>query len=126
MNSDVYRNILSANLKSYAIKLIGRTFIMQQDNDPKHTAITTKEFIRGKKWKVSDWPSQSADYNPIERAFYLLKRRLKGETPGNKQQQLKEVKAWKSITKEESKSLVMAMGCRLDTVIASKGFATKY
>ncbi len=34
---------------------------MQQDNDPKHTAKTTKEFIRGKKWKVLDWPSQSPD-----------------------------------------------------------------
>lgn len=57
MNSEVYRNILSANLKKDATKLIGRSFIMQQDNDPKHTAKTTKEFIRGKKGKVSDWPS---------------------------------------------------------------------
>ena len=101
---------------------------MQQDNDPKHTANTTKEFIRGKKWKVLDWPSQSLDLNPIEHAFYLLKRRLKGVTPQNKQQ-LKgaAVKAWKSITKEECTSLVMSMGhSRLDAVIASKGFATKY
>lgn len=127
MNSEVYRNILSANLKKDATKLIGRSFIMQQDNDPKHTAKTTKEFIRGKKWKVLDWPSQSPDLNPIEHAFYLLKRRLKGVTPQNKQQ-LKEavVKAWKSITKEECKSLVMSMGHRLDAVIESKGFATKY
>ena len=95
--------------------------------DPKHTANTTKEFIRGKKWKVLDWPSQSPDLNPIEHAFYLLKRRLKGVTPQNKQQ-LKgaAVKAWKSITKEECTSLVMSMGHRLDAVIASKGFATKY
>ena len=56
---------------------------MQQDNDPKHTAKTTKEFIRGKKWKVLDWPSQSPDLNPIEHAFYLLKRKLKGVTPQN-------------------------------------------
>ena len=54
MNSEVYRNILSANLKKNASKLIGRSFIMQQDNDPKHTANTTKEFNRGKKWKVLD------------------------------------------------------------------------
>ncbi len=36
------------------------------------------------------------------------------------------VKAWKSITKEECKGLVMSMGHRLDAVIESKGFATKY
>ena len=98
---------------------------MQQDKDSKHTAKTTKEFIRSKKWTVLDWPSQSPDLNPIEHAFYLLKRRLKGVTPQNK---LKEaaLQAWKSITKEECKSLVMSMGHRLDAVIACKGFATKY
>ena len=103
MNSEVYRNILSANLKKDATKLIGRSFIMQQDNDPKHTAKTTKELIRVKKWKVLDWSSQSPDLNPIEQAFYLLKRRLKRV---NKPQLNKAaVKAWKSIKKEDSKVL---------------------
>ncbi len=54
---------------------------MQQDNDPKHSAKATKEFIGGKKWKVLDWPSQSPHLNPVEYAFYLLKKRLKGVTP---------------------------------------------
>lgn len=48
MNSEVDRNILSANLRRNALKLIVRKFIMQQDNDPKHTANKTKDFIRGK------------------------------------------------------------------------------
>ncbi len=52
----------------------------------------------------------------------------KEETEGSNPPKLKEaaVKAWKSITKEECKSLVMSMGHRLDAVIESKGFATKY
>ncbi len=52
----------------------------------------------------------------------------KEETEGTNPPKLKEaaVKAWKSITEEECKSLVMSMGHRLDAVIASKGFATKY
>ncbi len=48
INSEVYRNILSDNLQNDATKLIGRSFIMQQDNDPKHSAKTTKEFIRAR------------------------------------------------------------------------------
>ena len=52
---------LSASLERDGTKLIGRSFTMQQDNDPKHTAKTTKEFIRGKKWKVLDRLGQSPD-----------------------------------------------------------------
>ncbi len=48
INSEVYRNILSDNLQKDATKLIGRSFNMQQDNDPKHSAKTTKEFIRAR------------------------------------------------------------------------------
>ncbi len=54
MNPEVYRNILSLNLQKYATKLIVRSFIMQQDNDPNHSAKATKEFVRGKKWKLLD------------------------------------------------------------------------
>ena len=76
---------------------------MQQDNDPKHTAKTTKEFIRGKKWKVLDWLSQSPDRNPTDHAFYLLKRRLKEEIHLNNQQLIKAaVKAWKVSQKKNA------------------------
>ena len=54
---------LTANLGRNVSKLIGRNFIMQQENDPEHTADRTKDFIREKKWKVLDWPSQSPDLN---------------------------------------------------------------
>ncbi len=46
----------------------------------------------------------------------------KEETEGSNPQKLKEdaVKAWKSITKEEFKSLVMSMGHRLDELLKAK------
>ena len=49
MNSEVYRNILSANLRRNAFKLIGRRFIMQQDNDQQNQGLHQRE-----KWKFLD------------------------------------------------------------------------
>uniref|UniRef100_A0A8C7X7Z9 Transposase Tc1-like domain-containing protein n=1 Tax=Oryzias sinensis TaxID=183150 RepID=A0A8C7X7Z9_9TELE len=50
MNSEVFRDRLSAQIQVNADKLIGRLFIIQMDNDPKRTAKATQEFIKAKKW----------------------------------------------------------------------------
>ncbi len=85
-----------------------------------------KEFIRANKWKVLDRPSQSPDVNLIEHEFDQLKRRVKAETPQNKLQlELAALKAGESISKDETKSLVMSMGHRLTAVIVRKASATK-
>ena len=55
------------------------------------------------------WPSQSPDLDPIEHAFHLLKTKLKGKFPKNKQ----ELKTF-------------AVEIAVETVIDCKGFATKY
>ena len=81
----VFRAILSAHIQPNVSELIGRHFTVQMDNDPKHTAKATKEFFKAKKWNVMQWPSQSLDLNPIEHAFHLLKTKLIGKCPKNKQ-----------------------------------------
>ncbi len=125
MNSEVYRDILSAQIQPTAAKLIGRRLIVQMDDDPKHTAKATQGFLKVKKWNILQWPCQPPDFNPIEHAFHLLKTKLEAERPTNKQQ-LKSaaVKAWQSITKKETQSLVTFMSSK--AVIACKVFATKY
>uniref|UniRef100_A0A8C5PQS4 Transposase n=1 Tax=Leptobrachium leishanense TaxID=445787 RepID=A0A8C5PQS4_9ANUR len=126
MNSEVFRAILSAHIQPNAAELIGRRFTVQMDNDPKHTAKATKEFLKGQKWNVLQWPSQSPDLNPIEHAFHLLKTKLKGKCPKNKQElKTVAVEAWQSITRDETQRL-MSMRSRLQAVIDCKGFATKY
>ncbi len=126
MNLEGYKTILPTNIQENATRFIGKCFILHQDNGPKHPASSVKEFIRAKKWKVLDSPSQYPDLNPIEHEFHQLKRSVKAETPQNKQQlELAELKAGESISKDKTKSLGMSMGHRLTALMVRKGSATK-
>ena len=50
MDSEKYRRILDENLLESAMNLkLGRRFIFQQDNDPKHEAKTTLEWLNKNK-----------------------------------------------------------------------------
>uniref|UniRef100_A0AAY5JYP5 Tc1-like transposase DDE domain-containing protein n=1 Tax=Esox lucius TaxID=8010 RepID=A0AAY5JYP5_ESOLU len=74
MDGAMYCEILVNNLlPSVRALKMGHGWVFQHDNDPKHTARATKEWLRKKHFKVLEWPSQSPHLNPIENLGRELK-----------------------------------------------------
>ncbi len=94
---------------------------------PKAYCKSNQRVFEGKEVDCYAMAKSITDLNPIEHAFHLLKTKLKGKCPKNKQElKTVAVEAWQSITRDETQRLVMSMRSRLQAVIDCKGFATKY
>lgn len=128
MDGAMYRTILKDNLLPSAKKLkIGRGWVFQHDNDPKHTAKATKDWLKKHHIKVMEWPSQSPDLNPIENLWRELKVRVARRQPTNLHDLERICKEeWAKIPPGVCAKLVVNYKKRLTAVLANKGFATKY
>ncbi len=106
---------------------IGRGRVFQLDNDPKHTAKATKEWLKKKHIKVLEWPSQSPDLNLIENLWRELKVRVAKRQPRNITDLERICKEeWDKIPPEMCANLVANYKKHLTSMIANNGFATKY
>ena len=128
MNAAMYRDILDENLFQSTVDLrLGRHFIFQQDNDPKHTAKISKEWLQNNHVNVLEWPSQSPDLNPIEHLWRDLKMAVHRRSPSNLMELERCCKEeWAKLPKNRCAKLVATYSKRLEAVIAAKGASTKY
>lgn len=81
VNTQKYVNILEGNLIPSVIQLSSyEEFIFQQDDTLCHTAKARKNWLKSKGINVLSWSSSSAELNPIDSLWTIMKPRLRYES----------------------------------------------
>jgi hypothetical protein len=130
MDSDMYIKTLRTHLFPQAAQWFPcGDWVFQQDNASCHTSKRTMQYLQARNVDIMAWPANSADLNPIENLWALLKRRLHSMGAHSKQELLTHISLIsldKSYWDPICQSLVHSMPHRVAAVIRSRGGCTKY
>ena len=126
LNQRGYHSILQRHAKPSGLRLVGQPFVLQQDNDPKHTSNLCKNYLAKKeaegKLKLMTWPAQSPDLNPIELVWDELDRKVRNKQPTNAVNLYEMLtEAWDEISSDYLMKLIARMPRVCNAVIKAKG-----
>lgn len=112
----------------------GMTFM--QDNARIHTAKKIKDWFTNEGIVVLDWPPYSPDLNPIEHLWAALKQWICEHHPelsdmGKSEEAYQRLfqairEGWEAIGQEVINDLIKSMDTRVNTVLAAKGWYTRF
>ncbi len=103
------------------------TWVLQEDNDPKHTSNLARAWREEHKVVRMTWPAQSPDQNPIENIWVLVKNELRHHKPTSVISMKKWISIiWRSLPKHFAENLVASMPRRVQALIEAKGGYTTY
>ena len=128
MDMHYYVDILDKNLIQSAKHLrLGRHFVFQQDNNPKHISGLAKAWLKKNKIELFSWIFFSPDMNPIEHHWDELDHRVKKPQPTSKSDlQRVLLEEWNGIGHDVTEKLVNSMPNRFYECIKQKGHPTGY
>ena len=106
---------------------MGRNWVLQYDNDPKHRARIVTKWLDEKGVERLKWPSFSPDLDPMEHILDEVERRMRKEKPKyefESKQALLNI--WYNIGNDVTNKLVDSVPNHLHEVIRMNGYPTRY
>lgn len=102
-------------------------WVLQEDNDPKHTSKLAKTWKTEHNVNRLPWPAQSPDQNPIEHVWQVLKANVASHHPTNLRQLVYWIRReWNALSITYAQQLVQSMSRRVLALISAKGDNTNY